>query len=50
MRPSSRNATVSAENVENVVRPPSKPVMRNKRQNGGNAGNVEKNPKAKPTR
>ena len=37
-RPCCSNVTISAENVENVVRPPQNPVITNRRHSGAIAG------------
>jgi hypothetical protein len=47
-RPDCINNTTSAENVENVVSPPQKPVVMNKRHSGAKAGYWAKNASAIP--
>jgi hypothetical protein len=47
-RPSCSSSTTSAEKVENVVRPPQKPVMMSSRHSGARPGAWESHPTAKP--
>jgi hypothetical protein len=49
-RPCCSSVTISAENVENVVSPPQKPVITSSRHSGARALYVAKNAMARPTR